>query len=269
MPAKLTVSGLAKSFPNGCPALGGVDFEVMEGEFLSILGPSACGKTTLLKVLAGLLPPTAGEVTKPQNASGFPSCGMLFQDLALFPWKTVQENVAVALKFKGKYGGEQKAAVSHYLRKMKLGGYEGFYPHQLSGGMKQRVALARIFASDPEVMLMDEPFGALDAATRRLLQEELVSLWESRRKTVVFVTHSITEALLLSDRILVLSARPGKIKKTIQVPFTRPRSYGILSDCRFSALESELWGLLGGEVEKSLKEAGQVESGEAPSVFCP
>jgi NitT/TauT family transport system ATP-binding protein len=233
---------------------------VRDGEFLAILGPSACGKTTLLKVLAGLLPPTAGKVTKPRAASAGLSCGLLFQDLALFPWKTVRENVAVAFKLKGRYGAEQKAAVSHYLRKMKLGEYEEFYPHQLSGGMKQRVALARIFASDPDVMLMDEPFGALDAATRRLLQEELVRLWESRRKTVVFVTHSITEALFLSDRILVLSARPGKIIKTVQVPFARPRSYGILADSRFSALESEMWGLLEGEVEKSLKDAGQAES---------
>ena len=253
---KISVHGVSKSYTSGgLRACEGLDFSARTGEFLCILGPSGCGKTTLLRMLAGLLKPTSGEIVVRTETSGRPASCMVFQDLALFPWMTVMENVSLGLKYQGVPPLKREPAAAAFIRAARLAGFEGYYPHQLSGGMRQRVALARAFATDSEVLLLDEPFGALDACTRRLLQDELLGLWEKSRKTVVLVTHSIEEAVLLSDRILLLTARPGRIKSAFEVPFSRPRSRELCSDPRYTRLLQELWGALEAEVGRSLEEA--------------
>jgi NitT/TauT family transport system ATP-binding protein len=178
---------------------------------------------------------------------------MVFQDLALFPWKTALENVSAGPRFQGKPELEAREIAAEVLRKMHLTGFEGYYPHQLSGGMRQRVALARAFASDAEVLLMDEPLGDLDASTRRLLQNELLQLWESQKKTIVFVTHDIEEAMLLADRILLLSSCPGRIKSMIDAAFPRPRTAAIREDPRFGVMAGRIWDTLEEEVKKSMR----------------
>ena len=229
---KISVHGVSKSYTSGgLRACEGLDFSARTGEFLCILGPSGCGKTTLLRMLAGLLKPTSGEIV------------------------VRTENVSLGLKYQGVPPLKREPAAAAFIRAARLAGFEGYYPHQLSGGMRQRVALARAFATDSEVLLLDEPFGALDACTRRLLQDELLGLWEKSRKTVVLVTHSIEEAVLLSDRILLLTARPGRIKSAFEVPFSRPRSRELCSDPRYTRLLQELWGALEAEVGRSLEEA--------------
>ncbi|OGS13141.1 MAG: hypothetical protein A2234_06115 [Elusimicrobia bacterium RIFOXYA2_FULL_58_8] len=248
MPVKFSAGELSKTFDNGLRALGGVSFSLHEREFLCLLGPSGCGKTTLLKILAGLLAPSSGKIAAPPTAGPRPSFGLLFQDLALFPWKTVRQNVELGLKFQGQPRPHVKKAADLQIKNMRLGGFEDYYPHQLSGGMKQRVALARLLACAPEVMLMDEPLGALDAGMRRLLQGELLEAWEKDRTTAILVTHSIEEALLLGDRVLVFSARPGRIKAELKVPFVRPRSLDIVNSPEFAALSKTLWRLLEEEI---------------------
>ena len=251
MSSKISVSDVSMRFPRtGKTALEEIGFEVAEGEFLCVLGPSGCGKTTLLRILAGFQRPSSGEVLRRADGSGRPFNCMVFQDLALFPWKTALENVSVGPRFQGKPKEAAREIAADALRKMHLSGYEGYYPHQLSGGMKQRVALARAFASGAEVLLMDEPLGDLDASTRRLLQNELLQLWESQRKTIVFVTHDIEEAMLLADRILILSSG-GRIKSVIDAPFHRPRTSAIREDPRFGVLAGRIWNTLEEEVKKS------------------
>lgn len=248
MNIKLSARELSKTFDNGLHAMDRVSFDLHEHEFLCVLGPSGCGKTTLLKILAGLLKSSSGELTVSRTAGDLPAFGLLFQELALFPWKTVRQNVELGLKFQGWPAKRSKAAVDRQIKNMRLKGFEDYYPHQLSGGMKQRVALARMIACAPEILLMDEPLGALDAGMRRLLQGELLSVWEKDRKTAVFVTHSIEEALLLGDRVLVFSARPGRIKAEIKVPFSRPRSMEILNSPEFARLSGVLWRLIEQEI---------------------
>ena len=200
-------------------ALGEVSFTVESGEFVSILGPSGCGKTTLLFTIAGFIEATSGEVLCKGHRVTGPSFdrAVMFQEYGLFPWLTVSQNIAFGLKPKKMSRSERDDAVRRYLSMVHLKEFEDRYPYQLSGGMKQRVAIARALAPDPEVLLMDEPFGALDSLTRQRMQEEILSVWESTGKTVVLITHNIDEAIVLSDRILVMSARPGTIKESVTV----------------------------------------------------
>lgn len=206
-------------------ALDGVSFEVKDKEFVSIVGPSGCGKTTLMRMAAGLEFPSAGRVSVggQQVHKPGPDRAVVFQQFALFPWKTVSENIGFGLKCKGQSKAQRQGVVNRYIELMGLRGYEKAFPHQLSGGMQQRVAIARSYALDPEVLLMDEPFGALDAQTRVVMQEELVKLSRVNPRTVLFITHSVEEAVYLSDRIVVLTGRPGNIKEIINVREIRER----------------------------------------------
>lgn len=233
-------------------ALDGVSLDLAEGQLTCLIGPSGCGKTTLLRVLAGLETATSGSATIHQRDGDHPAKGMVFQGAGLFPWLTVEENVAYGLQMRGVLKSERRAIARRWIGEVGLERFTTAYPAQLSGGMQQRVGLARAFAYDPDVLLMDEPFGALDAQTRLLLQELLLRQWERHERTVLFVTHSIEEALTIADRIVVMSARPGRILRDITVPFARPRdAVALRGDGRFSALFAEIWELLRGEVERS------------------
>jgi ABC-type nitrate/sulfonate/bicarbonate transport system ATPase subunit len=236
----------------GRPAQRAVDdlhLEVPNREFLCLLGPSGCGKSTALNVLAGFLPPTEGAmlvdgipVTAPH-----PDRGVVFQDANIFPWLTVEKNVGFGPSLRGERGPALKARVGDLIGKVGLTGFEQHLPLELSGGMRQRVGLARTLINDPSVLLMDEPFGALDAQTRIIMQELLLDLWERDRKTVLFVTHDIDEALLLGDRVVVMSARPGRVKEVLDVDLPRPRTYELTSDPRFAEMRRHLLHELHGE----------------------
>ncbi|HKT18569.1 MAG TPA: ABC transporter ATP-binding protein [Stellaceae bacterium] len=237
-------------------ALEGIDLEVRAGEFFCIVGPSGCGKTTLLRILAGLETKSAGKIeiareTLRSGTAARPLNSMVFQEQSIFPWKSVRDNVAFGLKARGFSRRERYEIAEAYIRKVGLAGFEHALPHQLSGGMKQRVSIARAFANDPELMLMDEPFAALDEQTKLVLQAELLRIWEEARKTVVYVTHSIDEAIVLADRILVMSARPGRIKDIIDIGaiFPRPRHVdSVKSSARYGEVFGRIWGLLRHEV---------------------
>ncbi len=226
---KLRAVDIKKEFPNkGCGssiALGGINLEIRDGEFFGIVGPSGCGKSTFLEIAAGLVKPTSGSIyiddaliTGPDH-----NRGIVFQGYALFPWRTVMGNVAYGLEEKGVPEHIRNKICMDYISLVGLSGFENHFPHELSGGMKQRVAIARALAYDPDILLMDEPFAALDAQTRETLQAEVLRIWNETKKTVVFVTHNIEEAVFLADRIAVMSGRPGVIKKVIDVPLSRPR----------------------------------------------
>lgn len=254
---KITIADLRVTFPGRgrtgpVEAVGGVSLDVGDGELVCIVGPSGCGKTTLLRVLAGLEQPTRGAIHVRGDDPNRPDVGMVFQGAGLFPWMTVEENVAYGLRLSGVPRFERLAAARRWILDIGLGKFAGAYPTQLSGGMQQRVGLARVFAYDPEVLLMDEPFGALDAQTRLILQQTLLEQWERNSKTVVFVTHSIEEALTLGDRVFVMSARPGKLLHEVRVPFERPRdAVALRTDPRFSALFAEVWSVLRDEVKRA------------------
>jgi len=224
----LAVEGIAKAYgdgPGATLALAEVTLEVREGELMVVLGPSGCGKTTLLQIVAGLEVPTRGRVLlrgRPIQGWGRERT-LVFQEYNLFPWLTAGENVAFGLRLQGMGPGERREAAHRILGRMGLTGFEHLYPHQLSGGMRQRVAIARALAVDPEVLLLDEPFASVDALTRTRLQEELLRIWEEYGKTVLFVTHNIREALLLADRIVVLTARPGRVRACFGLDIPRPR----------------------------------------------
>lgn len=224
----LEIVDVHKTFVNdkgAVRALAGVSLSVEKGEFVVIIGPSGCGKTTLLQIVAGLEEPTKGEVRingRRVNRWGKDRT-MIFQDYSLFPWLTVRGNVEFGLRMAGVSPEERLKVVDELIRKVGLEGFENFYPHELSGGMQQRVALARALAIDPAVLLMDEPFASVDALTRRELQVELVRLWSECRKTILFVTHSLREALILADRIVVMTPRPGRVKAIFTVDLPRPR----------------------------------------------
>src|SRR5581483_11908009 len=232
-----------------------LSFEVSEGEFVCLIGASGCGKSTLLNMFAGFIQPTAGRVLlhgEPITRIE-PRCGMVFQSYALFPWKTVRGNVEFGIKMKGVPGGERRAIAERFIAMVNLAGFENHYPVELSGGMQQRVTLARILAADPEVLLMDEPFAALDAMTRQVMQEELLRIQEQSRKTVLFITHNIDEALILADRIIVLSARPGRVKAIVPNTLPRPRHVSIQLSPEYAALKSEIWGFVEEEVRKHME----------------
>ena len=232
-------------------ALDDVSFEIADREFCSIIGHSGCGKTTLLNMLAGFEKPTAGAISVDGKAVGRPTWtrAMVFQDYALFPWLTVEQNISFGLEMKKIPLDERKALIARQVRLVGLEGFEKRYPHQLSGGMKQRVSIARALSVDPEVLLMDEPFAALDAQNRALMQQEMGRLLAqadaASRKTMVLVTHSIEEAILLSDRIVVLSSRPGRVKENMTVDLPRPRNE---DDARFIALRHRLRDLINEEM---------------------
>jgi NitT/TauT family transport system ATP-binding protein len=238
--------------PNRGPvrALSGFDIDIAEGEFLSIVGPSGCGKSTFLNVLLGLIKPDSGDLRMDGKAISGPGTdrAMVFQEFGLLPWRTVQANVELGLELKG-MGSEARRKVSQPLIEMVgLSGFEGHFPHELSGGMKQRVGLARALATDPDVLLMDEPFAALDAQTRDLMQVELLRIWQEARKTVLFVTHQIDEAIYLSDRVMVMTKRPGRAKKMFPIDLPRPRDYEMRVTPEFNELKLEIWNELKDEI---------------------
>lgn len=265
---KLRLTGVGKSFtsPNQVTqtALMPINLEVYDGEFLCIVGPSGCGKTTLLRILAGLEQATTGTVevlgteTKGQGGDtrSRPANSMVFQEQSLFPWMSVRDNVAFGLKARGFSKEERYRMVQPIIEKVHLAGFEKAYPHQLSGGMKQRVSIARAFANDPEILLMDEPFSALDEQTKIVLQGELIRIWEDDRKTVCYVTHSIDEAIVLADRILIMTARPGRIKEIIDLAsiFGRPRNVeSVKSSEDYGRVFGRVWGALRDEVAGSAR----------------
>jgi ABC-type nitrate/sulfonate/bicarbonate transport system ATPase subunit len=239
--AFLQVRGLERRFGTTL-ALQATDLEVAENDFVTILGPSGCGKSTLLRIVAGLDVQTAGEVLLDGQRIQGPGAdrGMVFQSYTLFPWLTVLDNVCFGLREKGVPRAEQLAIAHDYLEKVGLKGFASHYPKQLSGGMQQRTALARALANQPRMLLMDEPFGALDHQTRELMQELLLGIWEAQRKTVLFVTHDIDEAVFMGTRVVVMSARPGRIKLCHTVALAHPRHYAVKTTPPFSALKAEL-----------------------------
>jgi len=250
---KIRISNLSKVFEtkNGpFTALDNINLDIPTGCFFMIVGPSGCGKTTLLRILAGLDEHTSGTVEIAAPAQGRPGNSMVFQGDSLFPWMTVWDNAAYGLKMRGVPAGQIKDKVGHFLNRAGLSRFHESYPHQLSGGMRQRVSLARAFANDPDILLMDEPFSALDEQNKVLLQEELLRIWEESRKTVMFITHSVDEAVTMGDRIMVMTAHPGRTKFMIDVPFERPR--GVLelrARHEYGELVYNIWGQLRDEVQ--------------------
>jgi NitT/TauT family transport system ATP-binding protein len=235
-------------------ALDDVNLEVKDGEFVSIVGPSGCGKTTFLSVVDGLLPSTAGRIVldgRAVTAPG-PDRAVVFQDASLLPWRTVLGNVLYGLECQGVNARQARERAQHFIEMVGLQGFEQHYPYELSGGMQQRVNLARALVIDPQVLLMDEPFAALDAQTREVMQEELLQIWLRAKKTVLFITHQINEAIYLSDRVIVFTARPGKVKQTVPVEIERPRKLVVKRDKRFHQLEDHVWELIEDEVKKTM-----------------
>jgi NitT/TauT family transport system ATP-binding protein len=254
-PRKITIDNLRVTFAGrGAPidAVEDLTLHIPDGELACVVGPSGCGKTTVLRVLAGLETASAGSAIVRAADTTRPTVGMVFQGAGIFPWLTVAANVAYGLKLRGVPSAERRAIAARWIGEIGLERFSHAYPAQLSGGMQQRVGLARAFAYDPEVLLMDEPFGALDAQTRLNLQQTLLRQWEGNARTVVFVTHSIEEAIALGDRVYVMSARPGRIIAEFFVPFERPRDAAALrAEPRFSALYGQIWDVLRDEVERS------------------
>lgn len=255
MKPKIEIRGVTKRYHAGhvVEALKMIDLNIQDGEFLCLVGPSGCGKSTLLRMLAGLNLPSEGAIDiHTQGARSVPT-STVFQSYNVLPWKTIRANVLFGLRLAGVPRAEAAERSTKWLAKMGLAEFAKAYPPALSGGMLQRVAIARALAVDPEVLLLDEPFAALDPQTRRLMQEELLSLWQENRRTVVLVTHSLQEAILLGDRIIVMSARPGRIIADLKVPFPRPRKPDIYHDPAFAALDQQIWGLLHDEVQRSFQ----------------
>jgi NitT/TauT family transport system ATP-binding protein len=255
----LQVSDLTVTFGGGqeLVALSETTFEVHRGEFVCVLGPSGCGKSTLLNVIAGFVTPNCGSVRLGGKTITQPSVerGMVFQEHTLFPWKTVWGNIALAPRMKGLSKEQVRHTVNRLVALVGLNGFEKAYPYELSGGMAQRVGLARLLAADPEVLLMDEPFGSLDSQTRLDMQEELLRIWEDFRKTVLFITHDIDEALLLSDRVLLMSRRPGRILETFNVPLPRPRTASLTNSPDILRIRAEIFGLIRKEQHKSVNDS--------------
>jgi len=242
-------------------AIDGVSFEIAQGEFFMIVGPSGCGKTTLLRILAGLDTITSGTIEIATPNSQRPVNSMIFQGDSIFPWMTVWSNAAYGLKMRGASTSTIKEVVGHYLARTGLTRFADYYPHQLSGGMRQRVSIARAFANDPEILLMDEPFSALDAQNKLLLQEELLRIWEEHKKTVVFITHSVDEAVFLGDRIMVMTAQPGQVKTFVPVPLARPRNIMELQKApEYGELIAHIWSSLREEVQRARRREEEMTS---------
>jgi len=230
-------------------ALRSINLTVVPGEFLCVVGPSGCGKTTLLNILAGLEEPTSGQVSFDFPRRDLPQRSVVFQEQGVFPWMSVLDNAAFGLRARGVPQRERQETAERVLRDVGLAGFEHVYPHQLSGGMRQRVNLARAFANDPQLLLMDEPFANLDEQTKLILQDDLLQVWEGSRKTVVFITHSVDEAIRVADRILVMTARPGRVKADIPVTLPRPRHvFDLQANPEFVRIRAEVWDALKEEV---------------------
>jgi NitT/TauT family transport system ATP-binding protein len=242
---KIVVDHASKLFLEGTVvAFRNVELNVSSNEVLCIVGPSGCGKTTLLRCIGGLLAPSSGQVLIDGQIVNSPRSGVaiVFQHFGLLPWKTVVGNVAFGLKIDGVSGRHLADRVEHYIRLVGLAGFENHYPYQLSGGMQQRVGLARALATHPEILLMDEPFASVDAQTREVLQEELLHLHERERKTMVFITHSIDEALVLGDRVAVMATRPGRVKEVLTVNLARPRDpAAVRAEARYTEMRNHIW----------------------------
>lgn len=253
---KLIIDGVSKVFTGKerqVTALAEASFTVKPSEFVTILGPSGCGKSTILKIVAGLEQPTSGRVLLDGREITAPGRdrGMVFQTYTLFPWLTVRQNIEFGLDVAGKSNAECREVSDHYIEKIGLKGFENSFPRDLSGGMKQRVAIARALANDPEVLLMDEPFGALDAQTRTVMQELLLDVWDESHKTILFVTHDVEEAVFIGDTIYVMTARPGKIKAKIDVTLPDQRTFDLKLSDDFMRIKREVMGLIREEAWKA------------------
>ncbi|ADG82327.1 ABC transporter ATP-binding protein [Thermincola potens] len=259
---KVEIEGISKSFKQNVnfriSAIKSIDLQISEGEFLCILGPSGCGKSTLLNIIAGLEFPDTGQVKVDGQVvrEAGPDRGVVFQDAALFPWLTVQENVEFSLKMMGMEKQKRKEIADKYIQMVHLTPFAHCYPHELSGGMKQRVALARTLAMDPTILLMDEPFSALDAQTRTMLHKELQEIWQKTGKAIIFITHNVEESLILADRIILMTARPGQIKRQFVVNHSRPRD---LTNPKLIMLQRKIKFFLQEEIEKVAKEQSAYE----------
>jgi NitT/TauT family transport system ATP-binding protein len=254
----LEAEGVRKLYTKNGQSLAVVDvarFAAREGEFITVIGPSGCGKSTFLHIMGGFIPPDSGSIRvygKEVSGPG-PDRGMMFQEFSLFPWKSVAGNIAWGLEAQGFSRKVIEETVGRYLDMTGLKDFANHYPAELSGGMKQRTALARVLAFDPKVLLMDEPFGALDAQTREVMQEELMNLWERTRKTVVFVTHDIDEAVFLGDRVVVLTARPARIREEIKIDLPRPRDLTVRKSVQCLEYRNYIWDLIRGESQRTEK----------------
>jgi NitT/TauT family transport system ATP-binding protein len=255
----IEIRGVHKEFAKGerrVVALQDIDLTVAEREFVAILGPSGCGKSTLLNMVAGFDQPTRGsvKVAGEEIRAPAPSRGVVFQEPALFPWLTVMDNIVFGPKTLGQPAADYRARAAQIIEQIGLSGFEASYPAELSGGMRQRVGIGRVLIMEPKVLLMDEPFGSLDAQTRTVMQELLLSLWERHQQTVLFVTHDIEEAVLLADRVCVMTSRPGRIKKSIEVRMPRPRSIESTTSPEFNALRREVLELIREESQRAAME---------------
>jgi NitT/TauT family transport system ATP-binding protein len=254
---KVVVRFLTKEFASGSGnvrALGGVDFEVRDREFFGIIGPTGCGKTTLLHIIAGLEQPTTGSVEFIGEKRTKSMVSMVFQESALMPWRSVEENVPLGAEFRNEHPSILKRVSQFFLEIVHLLDFGKARPYELSGGMKQKVAIARALANDPEVILMDEPFASLDAQTRLLMREELLRIWERDKKTVILVTHNLDEAVMLCDRIAVMSSAPGLIKSIITVDVPRPRNLRSMKDPDFARCTEKIWDLLRYDVDQAMRQ---------------
>jgi NitT/TauT family transport system ATP-binding protein len=255
---RVVIDGVSKTYVDraGRPvhALDGIDFTVDSEEFAAVLGPSGCGKSTLLNLVAGLLTPSAGTIwLDGELPPGRTATAMVFQEFALFPWRTAQANVEFGLEELGVPAAERQRRARRFIELTGLSGFESRYPHQLSGGMRQRVGIARALAVDPAILLMDEPFSALDAQTRQLMQEELLAIWERTRQTILYVTHNIQEAVYMADRVVVLSRRPGRVLAEVKVELPRPREERMIGDPTFIAAVERIWALIREQAAEALR----------------
>ncbi len=254
---KIGARNVSKHYPTvdgTMVALEDFSLDVADGEFVCIVGPSGCGKSTFLRMLAGLESISLGSIAiRPGATAGKPLNSVVFQEYAIFPWKTVADNVAFGLQMRGISRKERQDTARYWLDRVGLSKFADYYPHQISGGMKQRVSIIRALANDPEVLLMDEPLGALDAQTRVVLQEELLRIWEETRKTVVYITHSLDEAVLLGDRVILMSAQPGRHLATFKIDLPRPRSIATTNLPRFAEYRAEIWEMLSAEVTRAME----------------
>lgn len=254
---RISARGVCRTFGAGdtqVEALGPFDLDIADGEFVCIVGPSGCGKSTFLSMIAGLVRPSSGEIDiqHTDTTTRRMATAVVFQDYSIFPWKRVLDNVRFGLDAAGVPKREGNKIALEWIGRLGLADHARSYPSKLSGGMKQRVSIARALAVDPDILLMDEPFAALDAQMRLVLQDELLQLWQANRRTVLFITHSLEEALLLGDRVVVMSARPGRVIRDMRVPFPRPRDARLRASPEFAEVEGELWELLRVEVDRYL-----------------